>query len=888
MTAGPADETIKIVFVVDTRAAIQASQQARQQVDISTQQIIRSAGTYREQIDSIKSKLQELHKQTGESYKVLAEGMRRAAKIELTSPTTGKLDTVKYQAFSKALSQATGEAQKFHGIMKILGSSGAFLGAILGVSLVGILRKLVSTFQEFIKVGEEYAQTIYRLGVSINQLQRRGLDITIKSEIELIKELKEEYETFSQKGIIEAVAAVQMLTRNFGFSQEQIKKTIQLSMDLALVQGKDVAETAKQLALFYSSGYGEGLQHAGLAVNRMTVANEAHRMGLKKTYMELTEIERANAAYNLVTRQTTDLHKDAAKIQESLIGQIKEQRSSIEDVTNEIALRALPVELAWLKVKLLLMEAIADWITLDQLYKEQLAKEGKTFIPFIRDKEAWEKANEEMKDRKAKWEELLSETLDVKVDLNLDLSGEDQELADERAKLGQQIIDLYDDLEDAQDDYNDKSEELAQDHADKLAEIDSEVADELRDIWDELHEAQLDAQQDYQDKLADIAEDLEQEIADNYTDYYRKLEDIDRDYHQSVQDAARKYRENEIKAERDYQERMRRLREEFLFDLEDALREQDALQVLRLIRRYNLDKEQAGREKDIGAEERAEAYRQELADLKRQAAEKREAARRELEQEIADAQLAAQRKREDAQKALDEQLADAQAAYDKALEQIFADQQKRRDAENANYAERQAALDKDLEDRKTKILTAFGEEIGITGTSLQTVSDLFTQYFGEKGTVPKTIDVYISKITEAANKTSDNLVLMQGYLASMAKSAADTAASINASFATINWGSPPGISTPVPQPVHGYAFGGSVYANTPTTALFGEVPEVATFTPLSKLKSSNSLPYQYSDTGKGGNMKVQIILSPGLEAKIIDSSLGSMAEILQDALGARE
>ncbi len=53
-------------------------------------------------------------------------------------------------------------------------------------------------------------------------------------------------------------------------------------MDLALVQGKDVAETAKQLALFYSSGYGEGLQHAGLAVNRLTVANEAHRMGLDK------------------------------------------------------------------------------------------------------------------------------------------------------------------------------------------------------------------------------------------------------------------------------------------------------------------------------------------------------------------------------------------------------------------------------------------------------------------------------------------------------------------------------------------------------------------------------------------------------------------------------
>lgn len=905
MAMGGADETIKINFVVNS------------------QQAVANAVAFRTQIDAIKAQLLDLSKSSGMALKDVAEGMKQATKAALTStdPQTmlPKLDTAKYAAYNKALSQSLREAtaetkaldaaskKASESLNKVSSTGGAIskLGGILrnafsfflGGSIFMAISRLISGFQNLIATGEEYAQTIYRLGVSINQLQRRGLDITIRSEIALIKELSAQYQTFSQKGVISALASVQMLTRNFGFSQEQIRKTTELSMDLALVQGKDVAETAKQLALFYSSGYGEGLQHAGLAVNRMTVANEAHRMGLEKTYMQLTEIERATAAYNLVTRQSIDLHEDAMKIQDSLIGQIRDQRSSIEDVTNEIALKALPIELAWLKVKLLLVQAIGDFITLDELYKKQLAKEGKMYIPFWpKDKEAWEKAKSELEKKTSEWEEILSGTLDVDADLNLDISGEDQGLADAREKLGQQIIDLWDDLQDAQEDFNDKSEELEEEHVDKLAEIDKEGVEKQSDIFKDYQRDMLEAQEDFQEKLEDIDKDLAREIEESRIDYNRKLEDIDRDYRRGVEDANRKYQENELKAERDYQEKLRRLREEFLFDLEDALRERDALQVLRLIRRYNLDKEQLERQGDLEAEDRAENYRRELEDLRRQAEEKRQDAQRELQQDISDAQAAAQRKREDAQQALADKLADLKESYERERADALAATQERRDDEAKDYADRQAELEKDLKDRKDKILAAFGEEVGITGTSLQEVSDLFTKYFGDKGVVPETIDIYISKITEAANSTSDNLVLMQGYLAQMAQSAADTVTSMNTSFSGIQWPAATGPSTPVPNysgpsgefnpQVPGFAFGGSVYANTPTMAMFGEVPEIATFTPLSRMNTSSMSPLG-GGSEQGGNMKIQILLSPGLEAQIIDNSLGSMAEILQGALGVR-
>ena len=747
----------------------------------------------------------------------------------------------------KAAKAATGVFQTLGGVIK-----NAF-SFFLGGSIFMFISRLVKGFQELVRTGEEYAQTIYRLGVSINQLQRRGMDITIKSEIALIKELSNEYKVFSQRGVVEAIASVQMLTRNFGFSQEQIRKTTELSMDLALVQGKDVAETAKQLALFYSSGYGEGLQHAGLAVNRMTVANEAQRMGLKKTYMQLTEVERAAAAYNLVTRQTTDLHKDAMKIQDSIIGQIKEQRSEIENVTNEIALKAIPVELAWLKLKLKAVDATYKWIRAEELRREYLEKEKLPFIPFIKMPGESEYVKEGLEKEHQEWEKILSETLDVSADINLDLSGGEEEVADKRAELGDKIMELYNDLEDTQEEYVKDSNDLEQDHLDKLEEITADGVKELQEIWE-----------DYQSKLSDIQLDLTREIEDAWTDYYRELSDIDNDYRSSVQDANRKYHDEEIKAERDYQEKLRRLREEFLFDLEDALRQRDALQVLRLVRRYNLDKEQLNRQNEDEKQERADDFRSEMEELRREAAEKRREAWESLQQQIADANLAAERKRED-----------AEADYQQSLVDLKEKLEEEKAEEMANYKERQTELETALEERKNKLLEAFGEEIGTTGTSLETLKSLFTAYFGAKGVIPAEIDNYIAKINSASEQTSANVASMLASLATL------NAVNLSGQGANLT----PTTLNPTPSLpwTGGHANGvQNQLLTSPQLFMAGEVPEVMSITPVSQLNSSS-----VGGNGSNGKGTVEINLSAGLEGRIIDSTLEQFDMILRKELEKR-
>ena len=65
-------------------------------------------------------------------------------------------------------------------------------------------------------------------------------------------------------------------------------------------------------------------------------------------------------------------------------------------------------------------------------------------------------------------------------------------------------------------------------------------------------------------------------------------------------------------------------------DLEGALEERDARQVLRLIKQYNLDKTQATRERDQNLKEESRAYQEQLHELDRQRADRSKETQRRI------------------------------------------------------------------------------------------------------------------------------------------------------------------------------------------------------------------------------------------------------------------
>jgi len=79
------------------------------------------------------------------------------------------------------------------------------------------------------------------------------------------------------------------------------------------------------------------------------------------------------------------------------------------------------------------------------------------------------------------------------------------------------------------------------------------------------------------------------------------------------------------------------------------------------------------------------------------------------------------------------------------------------------------------------------------------------------------------------------------------------------------------------------AEGGTIIARKPTVAIFGEAgPEMAQFTPLNQLGSQGSggqMPIS-GRRSQNGKLALQVLLSPDLEARIIDSALNEVADVV--------
>ena len=109
----------------------------------------------------------------------------------------------------------------------------------------------------------------------------------------------------------------------------------------------------------------------------------------------------------------------------------------------------------------------------------------------------------------------------------------------------------------------------------------------------------------------------------------------------------------------------------FLMDLDDALHERDARQVIRLQKQYALDKEALEKKKALDDQTREQNQRDEIADIELKRQQRLEDARREYEQKLADQQVAKQRELEDLQRWRERELEDIQKGIQDKMETLL-------------------------------------------------------------------------------------------------------------------------------------------------------------------------------------------------------------------------
>lgn len=824
------------------------------QIILEAQQAIQELQVLRQNIEAYKQQILEIRKHSKESFQNIAEAIKRVPLAQ------GEHDV---RALNTAVKELNTGAGGLTTTLGSLGTVGQFVfGTVLGITAIAALRKVLDLLKDITKAGIDFSRTIFELSSSVKLLQSLGMEITFEDSLKLVRELKEEFGIFSTKSLTEGIAKIQLLMRNFEFTNEQMKEVARLSAALAVIQGKDVSEAARELSLFFSSGYAESLQRAGFAVNRVTVAHEAQRMGLIELgqgYQALTEPQRALAAYTLVMRQAGDLTILATKAQEESFGQVNHLTAAWQDFTTIVGARAAPAIgyisellagfLEWALKAVTSIQELSIFIN-SNLAAAFLtaAASASIFWDAVRGKGlagGFEAVLEEFRRTRDELQKEMGE---------LAFPEFEDPLADFKGTAVDKIDEEAQELEDIVKGINEIIIEEEQEAAQRRLDIWRDYYRDLQQMAVDYGRKLVDLETDYQRELDDIDAKRSRDIADENMEYANKVAEAVRDAAYRRAEAERKYRDQELIAERRFQEKLRRLREGFLFDLEDALRERDARQVIRLTRQYAMQRGQLEREEEIDKKERRMRYQEELRDIEHQREERLRQLAVEHAQRLREIDLQAQREKERAKLEFERKKEDEALRY----EQEKADRKRRLD-------EQLVDLDASMQERINKAAAKLLQEYDVTADGLDAIAQLYENTYGPGGRIDAAIQYYIA-LLQSLSKISIGIPYGGGYGAT-----------------------PP----PAPPPTPGHQEGGTVIATKPTRVLFGEGgPEMATFTPLSRKgvnvgKVSGMIPAGMS--GKSGSKSiVEIGLHPNLIASIIDKTLDETADVIINVVKTRQ
>lgn len=764
-----------------------------------------------------KQQWQKINESVREYNKLVSIALREARNEQMSFIKNTQQQVAAQNELDNSNKKVTSSTNGFSGALRsIVSMAGRFIGFY---SLISVLRQAVNWLQQATTAAYEFSKAIFYLSVGVRALQRSGSDITFRAMYENLEKLRVTFGIFSRKELVEGAAQLVNLSRDFDFTSEQIFKLQEAIATLAVVNGRAMDDVQRTVALALSSGYTEGLQRLGVSINRVTIAQKAGQLGFEDNYMSLTEAERAYATYVLVLEKTAKYSNDLALYQESLTGKLDSSKAAITDLRVEIGDNFLPVWVMLMGWYERILMGVNGLITAFKLLGLEIAVAGAQLRLLMGGK--YMSADELRR-------QLAPELFDKPFQLD-DLEMWDDEgkrkFLDNAEGISEDFTELVtetgDELLDIQQDYQDKSEDLLKDYKQKQEDIMQQYAEKAADI-----------ERQYGEKLLDAQLDRQQKIQDAWSDYYYDLREIGIWYNNAIEDLNRKHREEEIKAEEDYQRKLLELKEEFLFDMEDAIRERDARQAFMLIRRYNLDKKQLERNRDDEQDDIDDNYERELAELKRQRAEKLRSLREELNRKFAEIQREYERE-------LNELVIWKQREYDEREIWLA------RELDQAKlwYDRQMEELRRDLDRRLTVLSKAMYDQYKLQGARLKNFFDQLKAYIGNNGALTQLWKNYATWL--------QTLPLIP-----------------NVSIPNIT-GAPAPNARPI-TPIPSFATGGSMIANKPTIAMFGERgAELATFTPLNG-----------GGNGSNGKVAIELFLSPDLEARVVEHSLGEMADVL--------
>jgi hypothetical protein len=739
---------------------------------------------------------------------------------------------------AKQLAEQYGEVSEKAGLMKVATSAANKVLAPFGLSVasfttaVGAATAAVTLYwkglQELQKelaasydLAMRLAEVNFRLEVSARAAQR-----SIGEEALSIKEAKgfarELADTYAQS-IVTTTAltgkAIQ-LTSEMGMTGEQVKDLTKAAVVLNETLGMDSMSALTMLTMYIQTGYGRALARQGFDVSRAAQQQEAYALGIRKPLKELTEQEKQLVRTSLIMRQVNKYSEDAVAGQENLGKALAHANRRLESQREEIANLIGNIGTRW---KVLWIEAranidagiagiikglvvmasawVAAWATMAKAWDD--FKKGQFSITNLAGdfQKAWG---------------LAFNDLTAGINTLGDAFGG---AADSAEQFEQRVDEAMLSVQSEIDDLTERLNEFGDD----VAKMNQEAADAIDEVWKNAAQDKLDAEVNYQRDIRDIDENAAQ-------DRLRAIHD---------------YQVDEVRMRQDHERRLKELENQYLFDLMDAVRERDALQVLMLQRRYNLEKQKEEDAFDLASQRRKEDYERELAEIAYQAALKKALRWREFQEQLADI---------DAQAAIREaKIRDTLAKEIQALK----DELMKMGVDIINMLIA-AGVD-------PQVVAEIGKRLGMQfGASMG--AEAATQF--DKTFTPY-VTAYMANVANAMRKAFSGGI---GGNVGPNTATGGIAGGGAGSYA-------PYTSPGSQKRILGFATGGDFIASSPQRIQVGERPERVTITPLNAGTGAPLAGFGGGGRGKIG-VKVAIDLSAGLEGRIVDQTLSEVADVI--------
>jgi len=362
-----------------------------------------------------------------------------------------------------------------------------------------------------------------------------------------------------------------------------------------------------------------------------------------------------------------------------------------------------------------------------------------------------------------------------------------------------EIADKYtNQLIDATEGRNERLEQLEQNHAEKLA-----------DILADGNEKRLDIEDKFNKSIAKLAGDGEKKRLKVIEDTRQKLAELAKNTDRELAQRRSEFDRDELRETEDHLREMRRLEEGFLLNLADAVRARDAGAIVDLQRKFQVQSKE--REEDFQVKQGREGkdFDSSLDKVKENESRKRRELLEGQSRALEDIKLHEQEKR-----------IELEIRRQEEIEKLNENLAQKLEREDENYMNRQAALDEALQKQLEAIAKSMADEKDVTEEGAREILETFNEYFGIGGNIDQIMEGFARRRKVRAEIS-----------VSFKKEELPTLSSDTSSGGAFGGRKRLG-------GVQEFAEGGTLVAEKPTLALFGESgPEVVQFTPMSQLSN---------------------------------------------------